>query len=273
MEYVAKLVEALHLAVFSYIKPAAPHRFSTRFRDLESMVFTVTSSLDVYGQAFAAGLSVGSGKETLYTVGVGNLLYTSLAKSYRRLGARAHQTLNLVLIPSTLAIACSLRQRPFASSFRRILSAVLGIDNPRDVAGLVEGVRQFHGIGSQVLAELGLTSSRLATERPSLGDVFSALGTRARDLRYTLERLDYVVEVGAEAGRELARGSDPNDVAVRAFLKLAQPECERLGRATEVDQKVLYELDRELSREGIDLSYLLAPLTLALKLSYYLGGR
>ncbi len=270
-EYVARLMEALLLAVYSYVKPAAPHRFSTRFRDLESTVFTVTSSLDVYNQAFSAGLSVSSGRETLHSVGVGRILYSSLAKSYRRLGARAHQALNLVLIPSTVATACSLRWRPFASSYRKTLSAVLSVDNPKDVAALIEGVRQFYGTGSLALAELGLTSSRLATERPTLGDVLSALGTRVRDLRYTLERLDYVIEVGSEAGRELASGAEPNEVAVRAFLKLAQPECGRLSRLTELSQKALFELDRELSKEGIDLSHVLTPLSLALALSRYLS--
>lgn len=271
VEYLARLVEALHLAVYSYVKPSAPHRFSTRFRDLESLLFTVTSSLDVYSQAFAAGTDVGSGKETLYSVGIGRLIYNSLAKSYRRLGVRAHQTLHLILIPSTLSIAYSLRQHPFVGSFRRIFSAVLGVDNPKDVAALVDGVRQFYGAGSSALVEQGLTSSRLVTEKPTIGDVLMTLGRKAKDVEYTLRRLDYVIEVGTDVAKMVASGVEPNDASVRAFLKLAQPECERLSGVSDVNQKVLYELDRELARDGIDLSYLITPMVLALVLSNYLG--
>lgn len=266
-------MEALHLAVYSYIKPAAPHRFSAKFRNLESIVFSVTSSLDVYSQAFVAGVDVSSGKETLYTVGVGRLFYNSLAKSYRRLGVRTHQTLNLVLIPSTLSIAYSLRQYPFASSYRRIFSAILGVDNPKDVTTLAEGIRQFYGVGSAVLSEQGLTLSRMVTEKPSIGDILSIIGAKVRDLQYTLERIDYIIEVGMDTARIVASGADLNDVAVRAFLKLAQPECGKLSKVSDINQKILYELDKELLKDGIDLSYLITPLTLTLILSNYLGEK
>jgi len=266
-------VEAIHLAVYSYIKPAAPHRFSSRFKDLETIVFTVTSSLDIYSQTFTAGLDVSTGKETLYSIGIGRLFYHSLAKSYRKLGIRAHQTLNLVLIPSTLSIAYSTRQHPFANSYRRIFSAVLEVDNPKDVATLVDGIRQFYGVGSAVLSEQGLTPSRLATEKPSIGDILQVLEAKARDLRYTLKRMDYIFEVGTEVARMTASGIEPNDVVVRAFLRLAQVECGKLGKVSEVNQKNLYDLDKELSKDGVDLSYLITPLTLTLLLSNYLSEK
>lgn len=236
-------------------------------------MFAATSSLDVYSQAFAAGFDIGSGKETLYSVGIGRLLYNSLAKSYRRLGVRAHQTLNLILVPSTLSIAYSTRQHPFTGTFRRIFSAVLGIDNPKDVSTLVEGVKQFYGVGSTVLLEQGLTLSKLVTEKPAIGDIFLILGTKAKDIEYTLRRMDYVIEVGMEAAKMLSSGVEPNEVSVRAFLRLARPECEKLSRVSDVDQKSLYELDRELTRDGVDLSYLITPLVLALVLSNYLGEK
>ena len=273
MEYLSKLVEALHLAVYSYIKPAAPHRYSTKFRDLESIVFTVTSSLDVYNQAFSAGLDVGAGKETLYSVGVGRLFYSSLAKSYRRLGARAHQTLNLALVPFTLSVAYSLKQQSFESSFRKIFFTTLGIDSSKDTSALVDGIKQFYGAGFTALLERGITLSKIATEKPSIGDILSALSSKARDIQYILRRIDYVVEVGLEVGRAATEGIELNEVAVRAFLKLARFECEKLSSVAELNQKVLYELDRELLREGVDLSYLITPLILALVLSNYLEGK
>ncbi|MCS7099210.1 MAG: hypothetical protein RMH84_01930 [Sulfolobales archaeon] len=271
MEYLSRLIEALHLAVYSYIKPAAPHRYSTRFRDLESIVFTVSSSLDVYSQAFTAGLDVGTGKETLYSVGIGRLFYNSLAKSYRKLGARAHQTLSLALIPFTLSVAYSLKQQSFASSFRKIFFTILGIDNSKDTSALVDGIRQFYGAGYTALLESGITFSKLATEKPSIGDILSALSSKARDIQYVLKRMDYIVEVGLEVGRVATESIELNDIAVRAFLKLARFECEKLSSVAELNQRVLYELDRELLREGVDLSYLITPLILTLILSNYLG--
>ncbi|MEM0065486.1 MAG: hypothetical protein QXZ22_01765 [Sulfolobales archaeon] len=273
IEYLTKLIEALHLAVYSYIKPAAPHRFSSRFKDLEAIVFTVTSSLDAYSQAFTAGLDVSTGKETLYSIGIGRLFYNSLAKSYRKLGIRAYQALNLALIPTTLSIGYSTRQHPFANSYKRIFSALLEVNNPKDVATLVDGIRQFYGTGSAVLAEQGLTPSRLATEKPSIGDILLLMSVKARDLWYTLKRMDYIFEVGTEVARMTSSGADPNDVAVRAFLRLAQAECEKLRKVSEVNQKSLYDLDRELIKDGVDLSYLITPLTLVLLLSNYLSEK
>lgn len=266
-------MEALHLAVYSYIKPAAPHRFSTKFRDLESTIFTVTSSLDIYGQVFTAGLDISTGKETLYSAGIGRFFYSSLAKSYRRLGARAHQALNLVLIPFTLSTAYSLKQQPFLGSFRKIFFTILDVDNPKDITALVDGIRQFYGAGSTALLERGLTSSRLATEKPSIGDILSILGSKIKDIQYVLNRMDYIIEIGLEIGRIAAEGVELNDITTRAFLKLARFECERLSSIVDFSQKTLYELDRELTREGVDLSYLVTPLTLALTLSNYLGGK
>ncbi|MEM1623017.1 MAG: hypothetical protein QW543_02605 [Sulfolobales archaeon] len=273
IEYLTKLIEALHLAVYSYIKPAAPHRFSSRFKDLETIIFTATSSLDVYSQAFTAGLDISTGKETLYSIGIGRLFYHSLAKSYRKLGIRAYQALNLVLVPTSLSIGYSARQQHFVNSYKRIFSAVLEVNNPKDVVALVDGIRQFYGIGSVVLVEQGLTPSKLATEKPSIGDVLLLMGVKARDLLYTLKRMDYVFEVGTEVARMISSGADPNDVAVRAFLRLAQTECEKLRRVSEIDQKSLYDLDKELLRDGVDLSYLITPLTLALLLSNYLSEK
>ncbi|MEM0486830.1 MAG: hypothetical protein QXT76_00140 [Sulfolobales archaeon] len=99
------------------------------------------------------------------------------------------------------------------------------------------------------------------------------MSVKARDLWYTLKRMDYIFEVGTEVARMTSSGADPNDVAVRAFLRLAQAECEKLRKVSEVNQKSLYDLDRELIKDGVDLSYLITPLTLVLLLSNYLSEK
>lgn len=177
------------------------------------------------------------------------------------------------MIPSTLSTAYSIRQHPFVSNYRRIFLAILDINNPKDIATLVDGVRAFYGAGSTALLERGLTPSKLATEKPAIGDILLMLGERVKDVWYTLMRIDYIIEVSMDVWRMIASGTEPNDVAVRAFLKLAKLECEKLSHVSDADQKVLYELDRELLKEGRDLSYLITPLTLALVLSYYLGEK
>lgn len=270
LDYVAKLVEALNIAIYSYVKPAAPHRFSTRFKDLEYIIFTVTSSLEIYSQAFDVGLSVSTGKETLLTSGVGRLIHNSLAKSYRRLGAKAYQALNLVLVPSSIAIAYASRHKPFVNSYKRILLSILEIDNSKDVSMIVEGLRQFYGEASLILSDFGITSGKVVSERITIGDIMSALGTRIRELSYFLKKMDNILEAGSFFWKLVSSGHEPNEAAVKTFLKLASTDYSRLSTLTDANQKILYELDKELTSRGVDLSYVVTPLTLAILISNYI---
>jgi len=258
------------MAVYSYIKPGAPHRFSARFKYIEDYLLTLTSSLDIYGQAYEAGLGISSGRETLLTIGLGRVVQAALARSHKRLGSRARQSVNLVFIPVTVSVACSLKQQNFVGSFKRMVRSLLQVDDPKDTVALFEGLRMYCGEGP-VLAERGLTQSRLISERITVGELLELLSPRVRELGFLTRKLNTVLEVGFSIKTFLEKGLELNDVLVRAYVELAKVEVgEPFSGLKEVEQRVLYEIDRELIKRGRDLSYLVVPLALALLLSYYI---
>jgi hypothetical protein len=270
LDYIGRLVESVEMAVYSYVKPGAPHRFSTRFRYIEDYLLTLTSSLDTYGQAYEAGLGIGSGRETPLTIGLGRIVQTALARSHKRLGSRARQSVNLVFIPVTVSVAYSLRQQNFVGSFRRMLRSLLQVDDPKDTLALFEGVRTYCGEGL-VLAERGLTQSRLVSERLSIGELLEVLSTSIRELNFLTRKLNTVLEVGSTIKTLVEKGLELNDVLVRAYLELAKVEVGKpFTELKEVELRSLYEIDRELTKSGRDLSHLVVPLALALLLSYYI---
>ncbi len=270
LDYIGRLVESLEMAAYSYIKPGAPHRFSARFRYIENYLITATSSLDIYGQAYEAGLGISSGKETLLTIGLGKMVQTALARSHKRLGSRAQQAVNLVFIPVTVSVAYSLKQQNFIGSFKRMLRSLLQIDDPKDTVALFDGIKLYCGEGL-VLAERGLTQSRLISERISISELLELLSPRVRELSFLMKKLNAILEVGSSIKTLLEKGLELNDVLVRAYVELAKTEVgEPFSGLKEVEQRVLYEVDRELLKSGRDLSYLIVPLALALLLSYYI---
>ncbi|MEM4428176.1 MAG: hypothetical protein QW036_05445, partial [Zestosphaera sp.] len=75
------LVDSVDLAVYSYVKPGAPHRYSLRFKDLRPYVALLTSALKNYLRSAELGASVATGSLGFVNIGLGALIRDSIQDS------------------------------------------------------------------------------------------------------------------------------------------------------------------------------------------------
>lgn len=261
------LIDAVDMAVYSYVKPGAPHRYSVRFRDLHSFVTTLTSALRHYMRAAELGASVAAGSMGLVDVSVGSLIRESIQDNIAFLGRAPLPELHVFLIPACVASSYTLKlkDRFTLQTFLSARRSLLTYSKPQEVVKVYEAFRNAGGDLGRVLYESGITSTRISSESLTLEEFLSILSNRYKYLEFAASRYNVVVEASNEFVKEYEKESDWNSATLTSYsviLNALGSEVKfPLRLKTKEDFKNALELDAKLGSKNVDYTPLIPALT------------
>lgn len=261
------LVEAHELSVYSYVKPGAPHRYSTRFKDLHTLFVNLTSSFEVYEKAVTLGEDVARGRLGFPNVRVGELLGEAIQKSEARLGAGTDPMIHIMLIPVTVAVSYSMRMRNRVDPalVRRAISDLLSYSDVSDSLRIYESLKTVGGRYSSMLDETMVTPTKIRVESLRPADIFAEMSVKDPIFSFLGRRLSTLISSSKKFIELETGGMSINRAAVEVFSELVYGVTGNKLRVygdTDIVRALRY--DRELEKGGVDLSPFIGPLTAAL---------
>ncbi|MEO3993396.1 MAG: hypothetical protein QN229_03685 [Desulfurococcaceae archaeon TW002] len=267
------LVDSVDLAIYSYVKPGAPHRYSLRFKDLRSYVALLTSALKNYLRSTELGVGVASGSLGFVDVGLGTLIRDSIHDNISYLRRVQLPEFHVFMIPACVAASYTLKMRDkfVLQTFLSARKSLLSYTGPQEVLKIYEALRNSGGEVSRLLYELGVTSSKIIAESLSLEEFLNILSSNYRYLSFTTTKYNYVLEASNAFIKEYEKENDWNASAIASYsiLLSALGVNIKLPHKFESreDFKKILSLDQELSSKNIDYTPLIPPLTEAILIS------
>lgn len=262
IKILGNLIESVDLAVYSYVKPGAPHRYSLYEADLHKYVKTVTVSLESYQDAVQAGVKVARGATGFPKCGIGKIISNALLHSASKLGTRSWNEIHLILIPVTTAAsyAITAAKSMSLSIFAKGLSDVMMFSDVKDTVEVYKALRMHGGKYSTMIDELGVTKSKLEIEKSSLSDLYTLLGEKDKLLNAFSKGSEILTSVASKFTDILIDTGDYNYASLTAYFDLLKSleyvkiPTKKIDRSTAME---LLKLDREFKREGKNFNYLL----------------
>lgn len=267
------LVDSVDLAVYSYVKPGAPHRYSLRFKDLRSYVALLTSALRNYLRSAELGVGVATGSSSFLDVGLGTLIRDSIQDNISYLKRVQLPEFHVFMIPACIAASYTLKMREkfVIQTYLSGRKSLLSYAGPQEVLKVYEALRDAGGEISRSVYELGVTSSKIVTEALSLEEFLNLLSTNYQYLSFVTTKYDYVLEASNTFIREYEKGSDWNTSAVASYVTLLNALGINIKFPYKLenreDFKKSLNLDIELSNKNVDYTPLIPPLTEAILIS------
>ncbi len=261
------LVEAHELSVYSYVKPGAPHRYSTRFKDLHTLFVNLTSSFEVYERAAKLGEDVARGRSGFPNIRIGELLSEALQRAEARLGAGTDPMIHIMLVPITVAVSYSVRMsdRIDGALIRRAISDILNYSDVSESLRIYESLKTVGGRYSALLDEIMITPTKIRVESLRPADIFAEMSMKEPIFSLLGRRLSTLISA-SKRFIELETGEvSTNAAAVEAFSELVYGVTgKKLRVYGDADIVKALKYDRELEKNGVDLSPFIGPLTAAL---------
>ncbi len=261
------LVEAHELSVYSYVKPGAPHRYSTRFKDLHTLFVNLTSSFEVYERAAKLGEDVARGRSGFPNIRIGELLSEALQRAEARLGAGTDPMIHIMLVPITVAVSYSVRMsdRIDGALIRRAISDILNYSDVSESLRIYESLKTVGGRYSALLDEIMITPTKIRVESLRPADIFAEMSIKEPIFSLLGRRLSTLISA-SKRFIELETGEvSTNAAAVEAFSELVYGVTgKKLRVYGDADIVKALKYDRELEKNGVDLSPFIGPLTAAL---------
>ncbi|MEM0038444.1 MAG: hypothetical protein QXS42_05400 [Zestosphaera sp.] len=260
------LVDSVDMAVYSYVKPGAPHRYSVRFRDLRPFIATLTSALRHYMRSIELGVSVATGAMGLVDVNVGSLIRDSIQDNIAFLGRAPLPELHVFLVPACVASSYTLKlkERFTLQTFLSARRSLLIYSKPQEVVKVYEAFRNAGGDLGRALYESGVTSTKISSESLTLEEFLNILGNRYRYIGFTSSRYHAVVEASNEFIKEYERESDWNSAALTSYSvllnALGSDVKPPLRQRSKDEFKKALELDAELGSRNVDYTPLIPAL-------------
>ncbi len=174
------ILEGIHLAVYSSIKPGAYHRLRL---DQESrlLVSNTLSTIDQIVEAIEYGERVRKGEIALTSIGIGRLIARALRESYRWNGGRVYPSTIIPQILYSIALSHSNIDSFVKDSgkVRKTLDLLLSISKWSEIKQVVDTLRSVHRDDMyEHLVSTGITQLAGIEGGVSFGEVFRVLGSR-----------------------------------------------------------------------------------------------
>ncbi|OYT47972.1 MAG: hypothetical protein B6U85_03825 [Desulfurococcales archaeon ex4484_42] len=262
------LIDGLDLSIYSYVKPAAPHRFSTHFTDLHTYVKAVTDALGEYVKAIERGFRVAEGRLGLDRVGLGELIRSAISSSAKNLHLRGVHNLHLILLPVVITASYAYKlegkSSNFINRFNRGLKDILLYTSTQEVLKIYNALRTHEGVFKELLTRISITPGRIESEGMNLLDFYSELGTVDRTLKFFARNYVAISRYGQKYVNIYVKTGDYNLATIQVFTDIALDVANvKLPIAPEGMSNIVKSLkiDRELIRKGLDLSDIIPILT------------
>jgi len=278
---VGKVLSALHVALYSYIKPGAPHRYSLDNKPYEYMNlgFGLTSLVWDIARDFQR---LSRGEIGLPDIRLGLRIDQALRTSLARYGVLPPLDLvfSVILAASTISYGM-VRREESVSAYKKALDDVLMASTTRDAIEVYESLRKLGYHGEIELLELnGVSRSAIEIHGYKIPDLFSVLEREYAFFKYASPYKKTIVEVSEAIASEYEGSRSINNAVVRGYIELIVREGElreyrnRIRKIVELKLtrtrnglRELYSLDKELRGKGYDFERLLAPLVLAVAIA------
>ncbi len=259
------LIDAVDASVYSYIKPGAPHRYSSATDDLHQYVASVTSALNEYVKAVESGLNIAKGRLGLNNSGFGSLINEALKDNRKSMGTAPLPEMHIIMIPTVLAAsyAIGIKGRLELSEFGNALRGITMYGSERDSLSLYEALRNAGGDVGRALALTSITPGRIRTEGLTPYDILEEVGSKYPILRYVTRRQGRITELAEKFIKDRLEGVSLNNATVKLYALLLEETCgvkvNPIVKGKEEFMKLL-RLDRDLRRR-YDLKGLIAVLS------------
>jgi hypothetical protein len=267
------LIDSVDIAVYSYVKPGAPHRYSLRFKDLRPYVALLTSSLRNYLKSIELGASVAAGSLGFVDIGLGILIRDSIQDNISYLKRVHLPEFHIFMIPACVAASYTLRMRDkfVVQTYISARKSLLSYTGPQEVLKIYEALKNAGGDVSRALYESSLTSSKIISESLTLEEFLNLLSSNYKYLSFATTKYNYVLEASNAFIKEYEKEGDLNASAIASYSTLLSA----LGTAVKFPHKLedkenfkkVLSLDVELSNKNVDYSPTLSPLTEAILVS------
>lgn len=258
------LIEGVDIAVYSYVKPGAPHRFSPYFKDLHNYILTFTSALSTYAECIEVGYSIADGRAGFTSVRIGDFIKEALRLSSRRLGTLNIPEFHVVMIPTVIAASYATKRsdKNFIENFKKGLNDVLLFNDPSETIKVYESLKSYGGRYSAIVENLALTPVKMKLEGVSIHELYVAIGKEDPVLRCFTQKLGTLISAFNTFTNSYLKYGDVNKAAVMTYGVLVN-ELLNLSITNYLESKSFTELlrlDREFHEKGISLPYMISLL-------------
>lgn len=267
------LIDSVDLAVYSYIKPGAPHRYSLRFKDLRPYVALLTSALKNYLRSIELGVNVATGSIGFVDIGLGTLIRDSIQDCVSYLRRVQLPEFHIFMIPASIAASYTLKMKDkfVIQTYLNARKSLISYAGPQEVLKIYEALKSAGSEVSKSLYESGLTSSKIIAESLSLEEFLNLLSSRYQYLSFATTKYNYVLEASNVFIKEYEKEGDWNSSAVASYSTLLNVLGSDIRFPYRLegkeDFKKILSLDVELSNKNIDYTPLISPLTEAVLIS------
>ena len=278
---VGKTLTSLHVSLYSYIKPGAPHRYSLDNKPYEYMNLGLGLT-DLLWDIARDFQRLSRGEIGLPDIRLGSRIDQALRKSLARYGVLPPLDLVFSIVLSATTIAYGLVKREESvAGYKKALDDVLMASTSRDALEVFESLRRLGYHGEVELLELnGVSRSSIEVHGFKLPDIFSVLESEYVFFQYASPYKKIITEVADAIALEYDSSRSINNAVVRGYVELLLREKlpgeykDRLRKIVELKLtrtrnglKELYSLDKDLRGKGLTLEKLVAPLILAVAIA------
>ena len=281
------MIEGVHLAVYSSIKPGCIHRLRLD-RLAQKIVSNTISVIEHIIEAIDYGKKVRHGEIALTGVNIGRLLAKALRESYRWNGGEVYPSTIIPQIIYSLALGHAnidtfLRE---SGKVKQSLNNILGISKWSEIRQLLDALKSVHRNDMyEHLESAGITQLSGIEGGVSFAEIFRVLGSRWPAFT-SLDMIDYRVPEYVKKMFEYYKLYGSAEYAVVAlYLDLIVDKAPQWARkdieeiiksralATREGAKKLFEIDTRMRREGVSFNDYVGLLAIVSALAVYDGLR